>query len=102
MALLVAKGGRFQDRQCAEDRLQALVDAIPATWKVAAVIGQGVPVLAVPLPSTAVMVHTHMLDRLGWAHPTVAARTIGLSALTLKTAATCVSCTGSKAFGGFV
>ena len=64
----------------------ALVDAIPATWRVAAVVGQGVPALAVPLPSTAVIVHTHMLDRLGWAHPTVAARTIGLSALTVKTA----------------
>ena len=72
--------------QFAEDRLQALVDAIPATWRVAAVIGQGVPALAVPLPSTAVIVHTLMLDRLGWAHPTVAARPIGLSALTVKPA----------------
>ena len=66
----------FQDRQCAEDWLQALVDY-------AAVIGHaGV----VPLPSAAVIVHTHMLDRLGWTHPTIAEQFIRLSALAVKMA----------------
>ena len=86
------------------------MDAIPATWRVAAVIGQGFPVLAVPLLSAAVVVHTHMLDRLAWAYPTVAARTIEWfvgSNLTVKAATQLqlqpvFDAPGSKAHGVFV
>jgi hypothetical protein len=74
---------RFQDRQAAQEHLQKLVTAIPATWRVAAVLWH---VGAAPLPTTDVIVHTYILNRLGWAHPTIADRTIGLSSLMVKKA----------------
>ena len=75
---------RFVDRQVAEDRLDALVTAIPVPWRLAAVgVGGGVPL---PVPSPQVLVQTYIIDRLGWGHPSLANRCVSLSQLTVKLA----------------
>jgi hypothetical protein len=75
---------RFSDRQQAEDRLQALVDSLPITWRLAAIgVGGGAPL---PIPSPQVLVQTYILDRLGWTHPTRPSHCVSLSQLTVKLA----------------